>query len=801
MSTYSVNISTTTESTSYPDIDFILNQLPDNDNKEVKPKDMRDGIISTWNVSSFKETSVDDINYIGIDSGNPDDRDIKNKIFISKRNIGEIEIANESLLGSDSDLFIHNTKEDTEQQITTRLAILSGTNSSLYSDSPRIEIQKEIVQSGIPYTKYSWRGLSSSITDHLIGIHFINDNTGWVVGYENGSSAPSPGFIYKTTDGGSTWASQSTFISVDPPERFYRIQFLTTNTGYAVGDAYSVDSTVFKTTDGGSTWIDTGSVNGFPTGVKCRSIFFIDTLNGYVGGTGGIYKTTDGGSSWTHISVGSLGIYGLYFFNVNVGYAIDFTGGIYYTSNAGVLWTTQSSGVSVPLSSIYFSDINTGYVVGRGVILKTTNGSTWNPILSTSLDLSMAKILFPNNDATGYILGGTVSTNESVVLNTVDGGLSWNTQPSEFHRLIDGCFPSPQVGYGCGLNGSIVKLSEEILFGAGEQLSMDVISKGDISIKSLHGTSSINGIAYPTILDSTSSASNLKTLRYLNGSLYWDDIISSDTNTLGITESSTNILGTPVTINNKSMEYSNNNMTPVSFNGVLQGRTFNNTPIVDVLREIIYPYLPPICTLSIDQPAAEFGTYPNINLNYSVTKRTNDVTTITLNNMIPGNIPPIVSSGQITISGSASGIYISNVDTTFQINAFDGNTQSIATQSLKFVYPYFSGVIGTSSISTSGLSTLSKIISPGASPGFNINEQVSFIGNGYLYFIYYDSIPPLTEILDNNNDNVISLFTYTTETLVSPSWYWSAHQFKVYVSLSSYFITTPALNYKFISAI
>ena len=50
------------------------------------------------------------------------------------------------------------------------------------------------------------------------------------------------------------------------------------------------------------------------------------------------------------------------------------------TINGTETWDIQPSGTTSDLNSIYFTDANTGYIVGyNGTILKTNNsGTTWN---------------------------------------------------------------------------------------------------------------------------------------------------------------------------------------------------------------------------------------------------------------------------------------------------------------------------------------------------------------------------------------------------------------------------------------
>ena len=156
MGTFSVNNGQITEAISYPlhiqsNFDDILLSFKDNVDKLIDPKDIRNGILSLWSSVPFKQTSTASItstdNYIGIDATDPSDRDIKKKLFIGKRSYsgtysydGSHDImTNTQLLDSDIDIFLFNTKPDTISNTITRMSILSGKNTGLYTVAPFIQ--------------------------------------------------------------------------------------------------------------------------------------------------------------------------------------------------------------------------------------------------------------------------------------------------------------------------------------------------------------------------------------------------------------------------------------------------------------------------------------------------------------------------------------------------------------------------------------------------------------------------------------------------------------------------------------
>jgi len=140
--TFSINVGSSTEATRKPDIFSVLNDIQDNTQKLISPRDVRDAVLSTWANTPFKVTtpnSLSNYEYIGIDSSNPGNRDIKEKILLGKRSFGGLDVMSSSLLSSDTDIFLFNTKPDSASQSTTRLGILAGTLSSLHQVAPYIE--------------------------------------------------------------------------------------------------------------------------------------------------------------------------------------------------------------------------------------------------------------------------------------------------------------------------------------------------------------------------------------------------------------------------------------------------------------------------------------------------------------------------------------------------------------------------------------------------------------------------------------------------------------------------------------
>jgi hypothetical protein len=165
--TFSFNSGTITEAINYPVQDYLsltssvtpdtdlLFPLLDNEEKLINPIALRNAILSLWTSAPFKETisTLATHSYIGVDTLDPIDNDLKRTIFIGKRSFSGTYsydnshdimggVTNSTLLDSEVDIFLYNTKSDVVSNTITRMSILSGKKASLYSNSPFIQSQR-----------------------------------------------------------------------------------------------------------------------------------------------------------------------------------------------------------------------------------------------------------------------------------------------------------------------------------------------------------------------------------------------------------------------------------------------------------------------------------------------------------------------------------------------------------------------------------------------------------------------------------------------------------------------------------
>ena len=186
-----------------------------------------------------------------------------------------------------------------------------------------------------------------------------------------------------------------------------------------------------------------------------------------VGGweSGTILHTTNGGETWISQLSNSYALRDVFFTDVNTGTAVGSNGTILRTTDGGASWESQSSGTTEWLSSVCFTNADTGTVVGglvdaggTTVILRTVDGgATWS-IQSAAVTCGLSDVHFINGNQ-GTIVGGLGMGGDyhGEIFHTSDGGLTWEKQignyPSGFCSVI---FTDAMTGTIVGANGTIL---------------------------------------------------------------------------------------------------------------------------------------------------------------------------------------------------------------------------------------------------------------------------------------------------------------------------------------------------------
>lgn len=188
-------------------------------------------------------------------------------------------------------------------------------------------------------------------------------------------------------------------------------------------------STLRKSTNGGSTWAS----QVLPGVIDVANIFFRpDNQKGWAASNGGIIYTIDGGTTWNQSSLTDF-ITAVHFFNDLEGLAASSDGNFYSSSDGGLNWTATNTGNDESFKDIQFgSDVNTAWLAGTsngtdGVIYKLTRtGGVWTPTLQYTTNSGDIYDIAVINNSISWAVGPG-----NLILKTINGG-TWTVQPVDF---------------------------------------------------------------------------------------------------------------------------------------------------------------------------------------------------------------------------------------------------------------------------------------------------------------------------------------------------------------------------------
>lgn len=256
----------------------------------------------------------------------------------------------------------------------------------------------------------NWEERSRNGNDDYFGGNMFASGTGYVLGTRS----------FKTTDGGITWRDMH--ITYDSNLGYFhpiKGYFLNENTGF-YADFYSV----YKTTNGGTSW---AKVNTDSTS-QVRFFYFYNAQIGYYANNYFVFRTADGGNTWTKVlpTYNSYSISSISFPDAQTGYATGIGSTVYKSTDGGLTWTSKDFGNDKGFASIGFFDAKTGMAGGiGGTLYRTTDGGdTWSPVYTS---MYYATVAFQFLDKThAYLLNNYYGGSVNEIYETRDAGLTWN---------------------------------------------------------------------------------------------------------------------------------------------------------------------------------------------------------------------------------------------------------------------------------------------------------------------------------------------------------------------------------------
>ena len=200
------------------------------------------------------------------------------------------------------------------------------------------------------------------------------------------------------------------------------------------------------------------------TNVNLNSVFFIDSLRGWiVGDDSTILHTSNGGINWINQFTSYSGYKNnyndIFFINDSSGWVVSgkdqiYSGIILHTSNGGNDWLIQGPEITRRLNTIFFINDSTGWIGGGAeypggkIILKTTNGGiNWDTLLIDMYPYTSIFDIKFANDSIGWAVGGIYPGWAGEIFKTTDGGINWSSQLGNSTPLASCDFISDEVGW------------------------------------------------------------------------------------------------------------------------------------------------------------------------------------------------------------------------------------------------------------------------------------------------------------------------------------------------------------------
>lgn len=245
------------------------------------------------------------------------------------------------------------------------------------------------------------------------------------------------------------------------------IFFTSQDTGFVVGE----NGLFMRTFNSGQTWATLNNIGNF----KATSIFFFNNGVGYIGGSSGlsgtnpvgiVLKSTDFGNTWVTQSSGTNSsafnfkpISSIYFTSPNIGYVISnkptsySQNAIIGTTNGGTTWGSVSGApASKGGNSITFvrGNPSKGYIVDNGsLVIRIYIGSSWPQTTSTT-NTSAQNCVFAANDSIAYSV-----SNGGYIAKTINSGANWTETHPISNDLNGVFFIDKNVGHVVGNNTAL----------------------------------------------------------------------------------------------------------------------------------------------------------------------------------------------------------------------------------------------------------------------------------------------------------------------------------------------------------
>ena len=305
----------------------------------------------------------------------------------------------------------------------------------------------------------------------LHDVTFVNHATGFVCyGISGGGHGEQTGMLLTTKDGGNNWN-----VIPDIGDKYINIcVFINDYNGFFL----EFNGRIFKTANGGESWYKVFENNfdslGYIFGASDLS-FLNEKIGWTVGSTwrpyndssgAGILETINDGENWDLIwEYPDTEEYNYSLKSIHVANSTAWAVGesgliVKYTEQDQ--WQPTIGVTDLPLNKVFFSDENHGWIAGGYfdedneylILLKTTDGGqNWQDIPDFNYQISD---MFFEDSLHGWAVGNDTSYS-GIILETEDGGDSWNVQVEGLSGELNAIHFKDGNGWAVGENGLVLR--------------------------------------------------------------------------------------------------------------------------------------------------------------------------------------------------------------------------------------------------------------------------------------------------------------------------------------------------------
>jgi len=304
---------------------------------------------------------------------------------------------------------------------------------------------------------------------------------------------------------------------------------------------------------------------------------------------------------------------------------------------------------------------------------------------------------------------------------------------------------------------------------------------GDIKIES-SGKIDLNGVKWPSKNESRSM-------------ILSPEIISNKDLSLCLVDNEFIQFKTP--IKDPEITFTDTTPTQIDIGGIKAGSTFDNVPISEIIRQMLYPYLNPKIEIEIlnvgdnDSLERDHTEESTVIVKYTLVRRSENIvsTTMSIKNsktvLENREMDGVVSSG-LSRSEFCDAFHVSpsKISTDKEDGQFTIMVKSVDTRGeigeeskvINFVYPYFYGFLGSIDFGvdyiTSQMGSLRKKID------IRCDQNLPVVGNGYFYLM----VPSKYGEVSISGISTPKFEKKTVNNIYSPDKKWGSVDYDVYIS-------------------